>query len=92
MKREEKIGERIKSKEYIKIDKKIPQENKNSDKIENIKIENKEDKENIKNENMKMYFYYPKYLQPEAVALIAQNLLNEWEEEEEKKKKNYYKF
>ena len=37
--------------------------------------------EKIKNEERKMFFYYPKYLQPEAVALIAQNLLNEWEKE-----------
>jgi hypothetical protein len=33
------------------------------------------------NEPMKMYFYYPKYLHPEAVTLIAQNLLQEWEAE-----------
>ncbi|KAL9656739.1 hypothetical protein ABK040_003006 [Willaertia magna] len=46
--------------------------------FENIK------KEKERNEPYQMYFYYPKYLHPEAVALIAQNLLNEWEDEEEK--------
>ena len=39
-------------------------------------------KEKERNEPYQMFFYYPKYLHPEAVALIAQNLLNEWEEEE----------
>ena len=34
-------------------------------------------------EQPKMYFYYPKYLHPEAVALIAENLLREWENEQE---------
>jgi hypothetical protein len=40
-----------------------------------------EEPKNIADEPMKMYFYYPKYLHPEAVALIAQNLLQEWENE-----------
>lgn len=38
-----------------------------------------EETEKAKNEAKQMYFYYPKYLHPEAVALIAQHLLNEWE-------------
>ncbi|KAL0486434.1 DNA primase [Acrasis kona] len=38
-------------------------------------------KEDIKNEPKRMFFYYPKYLHPEAVTLIAQNLLQEWEQE-----------
>nr|CAG4719655.1 unnamed protein product [Naegleria fowleri] len=41
-------------------------------------------REKERNEPYQMFFYYPKYLHPEAVALIAQNLLNEWEEEENK--------
>lgn len=39
-------------------------------------------------EEEKMYFYYPKYLHPEAVALIAENLLHEWEQEEQNKSSN----
>jgi hypothetical protein len=39
-------------------------------------------------EEEKMYFYYPKYLHPEAVALIAENLLHEWEQEEQNKSGN----
>ena len=35
----------------------------------------------LEDEQNKMYFYYPKYLHPEAVALIIENLLNEWEGE-----------
>jgi hypothetical protein len=46
----------------------------------NVKVEAEPD--NFKDEPMKMFFYYPKYLQPEAVALIAQNMLNEWEKNE----------
>jgi hypothetical protein len=38
-------------------------------------------KTNLDDEPMKMFFYYPKYLHPEAVTLIAQNLLSEWENE-----------
>lgn len=30
-----------------------------------------------------MFFYYPKYLDVDAVTLIAQNLLETWEREEE---------
>lgn len=59
-------------------------EEKTDVKKEDVKPENEpkpEEKVNLENEPMKMYFYYPKYLQPEAVALIAQNLLSEWEKE-----------
>lgn len=34
-------------------------------------------------EQPKMFFYYPKYLHPEAVALIAENLLKEWEQNDD---------
>ena len=39
----------------------------------------------IHNEECKMYFYYPKYLHPEAVALLAQNLLQDWETKAKRK-------
>lgn len=37
------------------------------------------EQEQILKEERKMFFYYPKYLHPESVALIAQHLLDEWE-------------
>ncbi len=38
------------------------------------------EQEQILKEERKMFFYYPKYLHPESVALIAQHLLDEWED------------
>jgi hypothetical protein len=80
--REEKLSFREKAPNFFKIEVK-PQEKVN---IEFPKEEQKEEKiPSTKDEPMKLYFYYPKYLHPEAVALISQNLLNEWEEQEENK-------
>ena len=47
-----------------------------------LKIEENIRKEKERNEPYQMFFYYPRYLHPEAVSLIAQNLLNQWEDEE----------
>jgi hypothetical protein len=77
--KDKKINIRKKSEEFIKIDKN--ETTKKEIEIKNEKNEIPKNKKNKIDEDMKMYFYYPKYLQPEAVALIAQNLLNEWEEE-----------
>lgn len=41
--------------------------------------------EKIHLESSKMFFYYPKYLHPEAVALLAQNLLDNWESKAEER-------
>lgn len=50
-----------------------------------ITVDNQDEKTSVPvDEPMKMFFYYPKYLHPEAVTLIAQNLLQEWENESRK--------
>lgn len=49
----------------------------------------------LENEKRQIFFYQPKYLHPESLQVIAQNLLDEWErellglqEEERKSKEN----
>jgi hypothetical protein len=85
MNEKETLSFREKAPNFLKIEIKQEQtqsvEKEQEEKIPKTKIPQKE---STKDEPMKLFFYYPKYLHPEAVALISQNLLNEWEEQEEK--------
>eukprot|EP01080_Neovahlkampfia_damariscottae_P004317 gene4317-7673_t len=74
---------RQKAPNFINIEESEPQQS--TKPMEEIKKEETKETKPLKDEPMKMFFYYPKYLHPEAVALISQNLLNEWEEKEDTK-------
>ncbi len=58
----------------------FPSKNSSSDEQKQESNEYTKEQEQILKEERKMFFYYPKYLHPESVALIAQHLLDEWED------------
>lgn len=78
----EKLQFRKPAPDFIKFEKKGTPKEEPSTKPVVVQEEEHQDDQAPKDEPRKMFFYYPKYLHPEAVALIAQNLLNEWEGKE----------